>query len=541
MFFKKIDILSPKITFYYKKKTSHSSIISGILTIISFISVIIFGILNIYKCIKRFDPITYFINRYVNDAGEFSLKDPNNFFNYIQVISGKNRSNIEIDLTKIEIIALNVSINALVNQGGQEIVYHWLYGKCDNQTDIKGLENLIDKEILFQSACLKKFYNPKMRKYYDIDDPNFEWPSINHGVSNKNNSVFGTIIKRCFNSSFRLNNIGPCSSKEQIDEYLDKTYWIFSTLNHYVDILTYKNPINTFLYHVTCGFLEDSYIVNNLNFNPGLIKSFGNILYDEASEKNTYFLSGNLQTTRIREEEEFLVAFFMSLENWQQYYERHYKKLSEAFSTIGGYASLFLIIAEWINSIFSRFITLIDTQELITNIIEKNESIYNAIIKTKNINQFLKKKNKKNNNDINIFYSGKINDNDIVSEIFNDEKNINKPNNNDVTKVIDNNSLDYSNKGSKSLDIFKKKKSKKNKFSSSSVEIQKNSDKIFFVNRKEDFKLCDFLTYFIGVKKRKRNIRYYENLRTTIISEETMIQNYLNIYNLLEIIKEYET
>ena len=197
------------------------------------------------------------------------------------------------------------------------------------------------------------------------------------------------------------------------------------------------------------------------------------------------------------------------------------------------------ILSEWINSIFSRFITLIDTQELITNIIEKNESIYNAIIKTKNINQFLKKKNKKNNNDINIFYSGKINDNDIVSEIFNDEKNINKPNNNDVTKVIDNNSLDYSNKGSKSFDIFKKKKSKKNKFSSSSVEIQKNSDKIFFVNRKEDFKLCDFLTYFIGVKKRKRNIRYYENLRTTIISEETMIQNYLNIYNLLEIIKEY--
>ena len=27
---------------------------------------------------------------------------------------------------------------------------------------------------------------------------------------------------------------------------------------------SYKNPIKTFLYSVTCGFLEESYITNNL-------------------------------------------------------------------------------------------------------------------------------------------------------------------------------------------------------------------------------------------------------------------------------------
>ena len=32
-----------------------------------------------------------------------------------------------------------------------------------------------------------------------------------------------------------------------------------------------------------------------------------------------------------------------------------------------------------------------------------------------------------------------------------------------------------------------------------------------------------------------KKIRYYENIRETLISEENIIQNYLDIYNLLKI------
>ena len=41
MFFKNVDFLTPKITLYYNRKSSHSSIISGILTIISYLSIFV--------------------------------------------------------------------------------------------------------------------------------------------------------------------------------------------------------------------------------------------------------------------------------------------------------------------------------------------------------------------------------------------------------------------------------------------------------------------------------------------------------------------
>ena len=43
MFLKKLDFLSPNITFYNKGNLSHSSIVSGILSIISIIIIIFFG------------------------------------------------------------------------------------------------------------------------------------------------------------------------------------------------------------------------------------------------------------------------------------------------------------------------------------------------------------------------------------------------------------------------------------------------------------------------------------------------------------------
>ena len=43
MFLKKIDIISPKITFHYNGSLAHSSIFSGILSIISILLIIAFS------------------------------------------------------------------------------------------------------------------------------------------------------------------------------------------------------------------------------------------------------------------------------------------------------------------------------------------------------------------------------------------------------------------------------------------------------------------------------------------------------------------
>ena len=77
MFLKQLDMLSPKITLYYKRKNKHASIISGILTLITFAGILGFILPFIIRFINRENPIAYFFNRYVDDIGTFSFKDLN--------------------------------------------------------------------------------------------------------------------------------------------------------------------------------------------------------------------------------------------------------------------------------------------------------------------------------------------------------------------------------------------------------------------------------------------------------------------------------
>ena len=176
MFLRQIDMLSPKITLYYNKKNIHASAISGILTIIAFLLILSFGLLDFIKCIYRQNPTTYFFQRYAKDIGTFAFNESNNFFNYIQIINIKNQSNIDIDFNKVEIIGINLTMSLVLNEGDEYNYPHWLYDKCDNETNIKGIENLIDNDKFTKSACIKYFYNPNKNQYYDINDKNFEWP-----------------------------------------------------------------------------------------------------------------------------------------------------------------------------------------------------------------------------------------------------------------------------------------------------------------------------------------------------------------------------
>ena len=141
MLLRKVDMLSPNITLYYKQKNTHSSIISGILTIIAFIFILSFGIFHVIKYVNREYPMAYFFDRYIEDIGTFSLND-SYFFNYIQIIDTITRENIEIDFNKIEIIGVNITIDNYIDYGDN--ISYWLYGKCDNEINIKDMENLLN-------------------------------------------------------------------------------------------------------------------------------------------------------------------------------------------------------------------------------------------------------------------------------------------------------------------------------------------------------------------------------------------------------------
>ena len=212
------------------------------------------------------------------------------------VVQNENRETVEIDFDKIEIIGYNISLDKILNlEHGR--FNHWIYDKCDGEVDSKEFGNLIDKEVFKKSACLKEFYNSKKSQYYNINDENFEWPVIGHGSSNPDFKFYSILIKRYQNSTFRFNNFGKCSSEEEIKSYLSEVSLNFNIIAHYVDILNYKNKISTFFYTVSSSISSYSYLENNLNFNPGLIGSYDNLITEKSFEQTIYIFHENVQMT----------------------------------------------------------------------------------------------------------------------------------------------------------------------------------------------------------------------------------------------------
>ena len=540
MFLRKIDMLSPKITLYYKQKNTHASIISGILTIIACLFIFSFGIIYFAKYIRKENPTAYYFNRYIEDVGTFSFKDLY-FFNYIQLIRTISRQTVEMDFNKIEIIGVNVTIDNYADYG--ENISHWIYGKCDNEINIKGIEHLLNKETFYKSACLKKFYNNKTNQYYDINDNKFEWPDISHGASHHNTSYYGVIIKKCFNSTFRIKNFGLCSSETEITNYLYNAYLSFNILDHNIDLLNYKNPITNFFYAVTNALSKDSYIINNLNYNPGLIRTIDSVFLESALEQSIYFFHENSKTTTILENTDILCAFYIWMQNSQQFYERRYKKLQDLLSEIGGFANLIMMIAYCINYLIARFNMLIDTKELISNIIKKDISIYENIVKKQSLKKYIDGNNNKQNEDnsnINIIES-EDNQNIIINK-----ENIDKGKDKDKKIIINRINVINSNKGEETnrmnkKDDFIEKEIVKIHKSRTFAKIRRMSTKKLTIKRDfasisdNDFFSCfSYFFYIMFCKRNNSKIKYYEELRRLIISEECMIQNYLNIYKLLE-------
>ena len=68
MFLKNLDYVSPPITFYHKKYLSHSSVLSGIVSIISFILILSISFYFLLQIIYKRDPSVYNFKRIIEDA-----------------------------------------------------------------------------------------------------------------------------------------------------------------------------------------------------------------------------------------------------------------------------------------------------------------------------------------------------------------------------------------------------------------------------------------------------------------------------------------
>ena len=88
MFLKKIDMISPPITLFYKGENSHSSIFSGVLSLIYYIVIFIFGVYYSIEFIEKKNPTAYYFKRYVEDTGNYPV-NASSMFHFIQMMETK--------------------------------------------------------------------------------------------------------------------------------------------------------------------------------------------------------------------------------------------------------------------------------------------------------------------------------------------------------------------------------------------------------------------------------------------------------------------
>ena len=569
MFIKKLDFLSPPITLFFQGENAHSSIFSAILSLISYLLITGFGFTYALEFINKENPTAYFFNRYIEDAGIFPV-NASSMFGFIQMMNSKNILPKEVDFDSVRIIGLDrITIDNYMANNDLEQYNHWLYGYCNNNSDTKGIGHLIVQDKFEQSACIRKYYNMETKKYYDTGDPNFVWPVIHHGVSHPDANMYGIIMEKCRNDTLRkLSGASYCKTPKYIDEYTYSSYIRFMLMDNYADVLNYKNPITKYLYAVTNGVFPGTFTTNHFNFNPALIRTDNGIFVDRIKDEKAYFFTLNEKITSNQDlvitddignpilndqgneqvkSTGIIIAFYFWMQNRLQFYQRNYKKLQDVLGDIGGLSSIVLTIANLINLLVNDFNIILDTKDLLlsTNIMNINNIDLNKkkIIFLKLNNEInSEKKNTPKRHYLNKYINTNTNKKSHLA--LNKKKvDIYLNNSENSGKNVQEGNILF-NKSSNSHMIFSERanydkefKLNENPKELKNEQIYKNKRENRSLNNNQIEKRISWFSYFVYMIQCCRNnsqISYYENFRTNLISEENIIQNYLNISKLLK-------
>ena len=560
MFFKKCDMISPSITLYFKGDSIHSSVFSGILTIISYIIILVYGVIYIIGFAKKSNPSIFFYTRYIEDAGYFPLNS-SSLFHFIRLGNIINNQIKEIKYDSINIYGLESSIDNYILENNISNFNHWVYGAC-NKNDAKNLEHiesLINLNFPDKSACIRQYYDYESKKYFNTDEENFKWPALKHGCANDNATNYGIIMEKKLE--------GNCT-----DDYLDTSYFVLYFMDQYVDALNYRTPYIKYLYKLTNDFFSDSFTVNHLNFNPSHVTSNTGIFFDNQNTDISYQYFQNEKINMLKNNTNIIASCYFWMQNTMQYYERNYQLFQDLLSEIGGFSNIIILIAKAINYFWINYIILLDTEELVLNSdrqnyekvkIESKPTILRKASEILNPPKLSNKNYNKKTNDIKQSSISKVllkdkvdickmcnNNNELKSNISkNSNKKSNNLNNNenyedkklDLESYSDNISnlrarnIDINSSSNKDNSIKNLIESKSNSFKKSLNEIDTDVKGLKYKNlTKQNFTWIKYMIYIIFCKSNNPKINFYETFRTQIISEENMIQNHLNIYKLLK-------
>jgi len=522
MFLKKFDIISPRISIYHKGSLIHSSIFSGIISIISVLFIFIIVIYYSLDMIQKKNPKVYNINSYIEDVPIFKVNFTS-FFHFINIISVGYNSGIDgIDFTKFRIIGSKAYYSNFLHTNIRSLS-HWIYGPCNNSSDLGEIGKLITYDFFSKCACIKKYYDHHAGKYYDIGDPNFKWPEIGHGISHDDNMMYNIYLQNCNGNLVGevLGNDSQCKNITEINQYLkaprsQKMIHLYF-LDHFINNSDYRSPNKPYFSRLETPFELGHYTVHNFKFNPSLIKTDYGMILGKTREELSYAFDRDEELIKDKEaNDDIYICYSFIFKNVMIESERKYKRIQDIISEIGGFYKFAQLLAFYLNYFYNSYIVLSDTQILLSNLIQTEkgniDSRRNFFQRLNNFKDIEDKKEKPNEKDKNDFSS--------TTRINNSRTN------KSVINPKDENSSSINSTNSK----IKQQK----------YNIDRNKIKSLVLSKENTLKnyhssFYKFLLYKLSCDKKNKYYDVYYNFRIKIISEEHFIRSHLNIYNLLKV------
>ena len=526
MFLKKFDYLSYPLTLYFNNYSSHSSIISGIITIITYLLCFILTIYVSKDFLFKENPNAYTYNKVIYDAGLFPLNS-SSMFHFVYISPSLNINEGYFEIFGI----LNNYVN-IFNDDGHRINFdHYMYKPCVNiKVKDNKIHNLIDFELYNTSFCISSFYNSSTKDVISINDKKFIYPILSHGMSHPNRTYYGIFFQKCINSTLNNNN---CKSEKEINSFMSQQTNIgVDIINQEIDVKNYKEPFVKSFYKITSG-LSEGFTANHLNFQPLIIKSHDKIfLSNKAHEEVSYIFEEN-ERQEWKSEYGIFNCVYLWMQNKAIIFERNYKRLENVLADAGGIIKILITIGTWINYFFAKFITYRDINLIIRKYIDIHENLkVSHFIKLKNssiikknldlnqitsFSQYLSTKIRKNNNNHSTNLDGSVLKlNNCLGQIQNSKKNKNKNNKKHVNIVESPSNIKF----------------RRNRNLSSQVENSKITFKDYFKWIINNYKCTN------NIKKNRKQVNYLhiiEKYYQKIISEEEMFYlayevNYMRNY-----------
>ena len=515
MFLKKIDFLSPDITLYHKGDHSHSSWMSGILSLIQVAIMILVGIYYFLELINHKEPKAYFYSRFVEDAGFYPVNS-SSLFHFISIATEKDSvTEYDFDFLTFRAIGIDTYYVQYLDNQNLSNFNHWIYGKCGNPSDIKEIEPILAQTKLknfdnFNNfACIVKYYDSQLGKYYRIGEEKFRWPNISFGLANPERKFYSILVDRC--SQETLDEIFGkgkyrCNNNENLKSLADGNHALhFNFINQDVDVLNYKEPNRKYIYSVENAIDKDNYSINHINLDPVLIITHDGIAFDNSKEKMTYTFERNDEFTYHQKDTNIYCIYNLWLKNRMQCFDRTYKKLQDVISNIGGVAQGITYITVFLNCLFNKYTAVSNVEKIIFPYL-KIEDTYKKSSKNIKMDELNKKVNKL-------------------------ERNTNKKNNFEINCPTAESKTPVNNNDDACIDETSSNKYKNNETQIISKEDNLKAHYKYLFEKK--FNFWYYRLYKLTCGKKNKYFKEFEDLRIKIISEENIIKNHLNILNLL--------